>query len=111
MKKILLALLVCFGLTGCVSEDVAYAQGPVVQTVEVCDNYGCHLVNVQYYNGYPFYYNAAYGVWISPGYGYYHGGIFYRGGYPGYHGGFRGGFHGGYHGGGGFHGGGHGGHR
>ena len=104
MKKLILALLVCFGLTGCVVEDTSYAQGPVVQTVEVCDNYGCHLVNVQYYNGYPYYYNAAYGVWISPGYGYYYGGHFYRGGYPGYHGYYHG-YRGCYHGGGGYHGG------
>jgi len=110
MKKLILALVACFSLAGCVvEEDTAYAR---VGTVEVCDNYGCHVVNVQYYGGYPFYYNAAYGVWISPGYGYYHGGSFYHGGYPGYHGyyghgGYRGG---GYHGGGGFHGG-HGGHR
>lgn len=114
MKKLVLALVACLGLAGCVVEDTAYAQ-TAVQTVEVCDNYGCHLVNVQYYNGYPFYYNGVYGTWISPGYGYYHGGIFYHGYYPGYRGYYHGGFHGGYHGGGGFHGGfhggGHGGHR
>ncbi len=101
VKKLILALLVCLGLTGCV-EDAVYAQGPVYRTVEVCDNYGCHFVQVRYYNGYPFYYNAAYGIWVSPGYGYYHGGVFYRGGYRGYHGYYG---HGGYRGGGGYHGG------
>jgi hypothetical protein len=112
MKKILLALIACVSLIGCAVEEPAYAQVQV-QTMEVCDNYGCHIVEVQYYGGYPYYYNAAYGVWISPGYGYYHGGIFYHGYYPGYRGyyGHGGGFHG-YSGGhGGHFGGGHGGHR
>ncbi|HEY5267932.1 MAG TPA: hypothetical protein VII94_02265 [Candidatus Saccharimonadales bacterium] len=114
MKKLVLALVACLGLAGCAIEESTYAQVQV-QTMEVCDNYGCHLVAVQYYGGYPYYYNAAYGVWISPGYGYFYGSRFYRGYHPGYHnyyhGGFRGGSRGNFHG-GGFHGhGGHGGHR
>jgi hypothetical protein len=88
MKKLILALAACLGLSGCV-ESVAYAQPVQVGTVEVCNAYGCYLVpqtNYYYSGGVFYYYHPSYGY--VRGYGLYHGGYYhgYRGGY-GYHGG------------------------
>lgn len=123
MKSLLLALVACIGLSGCVAEEVAYADPPGQYrngTVEFCDDYGCRYVNGQYYYdsaGVLFYWDANFGCWIGP-HGYWYGGAFHPGFHPGYHGFYHrgyyhgsGGYHGGSHGGGGFHGGGHGGHR
>jgi hypothetical protein len=120
MRHILLALVVCLGLTGC-DIDPVYAQN--TGTVEFCDDYGCRYVASQTYydtNGTLFYWDANFGCWISNR-GYWLGGVYYPGFYPGYHNyyhsGWYHGWHGGghyYHGGGGhggWHGGGHGGHR
>ena len=119
MKKLVLALVACLGLAGCAAEGTAYAQAPVYSgTVRVCDSWGCRYVSSNYYYdnaGYLFYYDTGLGVYMSPGYGYWHGGHFFHGYHPGYYGHYYGGagYHGSYHGGGGsFHGGGgHGGHH
>lgn len=116
MKNLLLALVACIGLSGCVVEP-AYAD-PVVYrtgTVEFCDDYGCRYVTGQYYydGGAVIYWDPVFGCWIGP-HGYWRGGIFYRGFVGGYHTYYHGGW---YHGWGGSHyyyhgGGGHwGGHR
>ena len=88
MKKLILSLLVCLGLLGCVAEQPVYAQ---TNCVQYCGPAGCQVV-------------------CSPQPGYWYGGVYYAYpvGYRGYHGyGYRGGYgHGGYHGGRG--GGGHG---
>jgi hypothetical protein len=110
MKKFIFSLMVALLLTSC----VAYAEPePIVvnNCVEYCDDYGCREVCAPhyYYQGVVYYWDTHFSCWIGP-HGYYHGGIFYHGYYPGYRGyfGHGGGFHG--HGGGHF-GGGHGGHR
>lgn len=145
IKALFLALPLALG--GCADEydtTVSTAGYPIVGTV----NNGCIVVSdeasgerevcSQYYmvDGGYVYWDATYGMWISP-YGYYRGGVWNRGWYPGYreyygrvgvwrgrgwyaghgyftgHGGYaphgyRGnGWHGGYHGGGVYHGGGH----
>lgn len=137
IKSAFLALpLVLMGCAETTDQPVytsSHTVSPDIQTgcVVVSDDYGDREVcNTQYYyvNGSPIYWDTAFGIWVSP-WGYYRGGVWYRGYHPGwrnyyghgyyhprgffhggYHGGFHGGFHGGYHGGGGFHGG-HGGHR
>lgn len=121
MKSLLLALVACVGLAGCVEEGY-YSDPPVAPAygaVEFCDDFGCRMINAPYYyvGGDLVYWDAHFGVWIGPhsywregrwyggsvyGYhGYYHGGFYHA------RGGWGGGYHGGYHGGGGFHGGGH----
>jgi hypothetical protein len=143
MKNIIFSLVAVLMLVSC----VAYADPPVPPSdpaygcVVVEDDYGEREVcDVQYYispEG-PLYLDSYFGVWIGAG-GFWYGGVWHYGYYPGYweryhgfyheHGfynghGFRGyyghhfggggyhggGSHGGYHG-GGSHGGGHGGHR
>jgi len=89
MKKFLLALVACIGLSGCVAEDrVYYAPPGVYETgsVEFCDDYGCRWVNAPYYydNGDVIYWDAHFGIWVGPR-GYWHGGAFYHGWHPGYH--------------------------
>lgn len=96
MKKLLLALVACLGLTGCIG--TAYAQPLTVGTVEVCNDSGCYLTQTPYYySGGLFYYYHPYYRYYMRGYGIYHGGYYH--GYRGY-----GGFHGGHFSG-------HGGHR
>lgn len=102
MKKFLLALAACIGLSGCVEERVYYPEGYSTGSVEFCDDYGCRWVNGPYYYdsaGALFYWDVHFGVWMGP-HGYWHGGAYYHGGYyhyshPGHyhytpsHGGYR----------------------
>lgn len=92
MKKLVLALSICLGLsiTGCAAEGsydpppaVPYAAG----SVEFCDDWGCRWVNAPYYysDGDLFYWDAHFGVWVGPR-GWWHGGIWHSGFVPGYHG-------------------------
>jgi hypothetical protein len=130
MKKILLALVACVGLTfsatGC-AEGVYYGDpsvSPTIGVVEFCDDYGCRTVNAPYYyvGGDVVYWDAHFGVWVGP-HSYWREGRWYGGSVYGYHGYYhRGAYHGFYGGGGawrpnggvyhgGFHGGGGHGHR
>ena len=137
MKTMILALVACLCLFGCTEEaysDTAavYPSSPTYGCVVVNDPaYGERQVcNTYYYyvGGVPYYYDTHFASWITP-WGYYRGGRWFNGYYPGYHsyyghgfyhprgyyhgGGFRhldhnygrggGGYHGGYHGGGGHH--------
>lgn len=132
-KLALLALP--FMSMGCADEVVTepvYASAIPSQLgtgcVIVTDDYGEREVcNTRYYyvNGGVVYWDANFGIWVGPG-GYWHGGVWNRGFYPGWHNYYGRGFyrprgfsgpHGGFHG-GGYHGaphgghvGGHGGHR
>lgn len=127
----LFSILFSLFLAGCVSEPIYtstvpsayYANGAKYGCTIVTDEYGSREVCETYY--YPVsngvvYWDPYFRIWVGPG-GYWHGGVWNHGYYPGfrtyyghgfYHpngfshgGGYRGGFHGG-----GFHGG-HGGHR
>ena len=85
MKKLLLSLIICLGLTGCaegvVYADPIYSPGPVIACV---NGFG-----VVYYRDARF----GCGPVIIP-YGYWYGGVHYYG-YPGhYYGGSGGSFHG-----------------
>lgn len=145
-KKLLFLLPLACLLSGC-AEDVYY-QDPSA-TVNATKSYGC--VNVWddygerevcntycYYVGAdPYYWDAHFNIWVGPS-GYWHGGRYFRGYYPGWHGYYHSGLyhphgyfrapadsngHGGGRpppghldhnygrGGGNYHGGGHGGHR
>jgi hypothetical protein len=110
MKHLFLALAACLCLSGCMIEP-AYADpvGPYSNgTVEFCDDYGCRYVTGQYYYdsaGVLFYWDTGFGCWIGP-HGYWRGGVFFHGYYPGYHNFYHGGYYHGFHG-GGYHGGGH----
>lgn len=117
MKKFIIGLMAAFCLSSClVYADPMYASAYSYGTVTICDDYGCREVqDVRYFvgsDGITYYYDVHFGVWIGPR-GYWHGGAFYHGYYPGYHGYYHRGWYGngggGYHG-GGYHGGGHGGH-
>ena len=99
MKKWLLALVAAFSLSGC----VMYADYPASsECTTFCDDYGCREVCSSYYYdsaGVMYYWDPHFGVWIGP-HGYYHGGVFYHGYYPGYHVYYHRGWygpHGGYH--------------
>lgn len=114
MKKLVLALVACLGMTGCL---VAPAYGQEVVQPQV--QYGCTIVediygerevcNTNYYvsNGSVVYWDPYFGIWVGNGFYNYHGG-WYRGYYPGYsahygsyyhtHGYFQGYSHGYYHG-------------
>ena len=89
MKKLILSLIACLSLFGCVAEQPVYAQ---TECVQYCSPAGCQVI-------------------CSPQPGYWYGGVYYA--YPRYRGygyrGYRGSFHG--HGGGHFGGGHGGGHR
>lgn len=113
MKKWLLSLIVMFSLFGCVAyAEPAYYPAYTNGCVNVCDDYGCREVCGRYFysGGDLYYWDAHFECWIGPR-GYWHGGVFYRGYYPGYHAYYghgyynhraygRGGYsHGGYHGG------------
>jgi len=117
MKKLVLALVACLGLAGCADEYVAPVAASPANCFVVTDEFGEREVcNTQYYytNGGVIYWDSHFGVWVSP-WGYYHGGVWTHGYYPGwhsyygpgfyhargyFHGGYRGGnFHGGYRGG------------
>jgi hypothetical protein len=120
MKKFIAGLIAAMCLSSClVYADPVYAPAYYYGTVTICDDYGCREVpDVRYFigsDGVTYYYDVHFGVWIGPR-GYWHGGAFYHGYYPGYHTYYHHGWYGGhggyYHGGGGYHGGGHhGGHR
>lgn len=94
MKKLFLALALCFGLTSCYAEvyDPTVYRG----NVEFCDDYGCRWVYAPYYyyDGAVVYWDAHFGCWIGP-HGYWTGGVYYHGYYPGYHGVYHQGY---YHG-------------
>lgn len=96
MKKFLLALIACLGLSGCVVEGYDYPPGAYSNgTVEFCDDYGCRYVTGQYYYdsaGVLFYWDSHFGCWMGP-HGYWHGGVFYHGFHPGYHGWYHGGWY------------------
>ena len=96
MKKFLLGLILCLGLTGCYVEGYDYAPGAYsTGSVEFCDDYGCRFVTAPYYYdsaGVLFYWDAHFGCWIGP-HGYWRGGAFYHGFYPGYHGWYHGGWY------------------
>lgn len=72
------------------SRCVAYAHASDVQygCVEFCDEYGCRDVcDTHYYHdsdGVAYYWDGSYGAWVGPR-GYWRGGAFHRGFYPGYH--------------------------
>jgi hypothetical protein len=127
MKKILIALMACVGLTfsaiGC-AEEGYYSDPPVsptVGSVEYCDDMGCRYVNAPYYyvGGEVVYWDAHFGCWIGPR-SYWRDGRWYRGSVSGFHGYYHSGANRGFYGGGGawrpngggyhggFHGGGHG---
>lgn len=87
MKKLFLALALCVGLTGCVVEGSVYDSTIYHGSVEFCDDYGCRWVDAPYYyyGDEVVYWDSHFGCWIGPS-GYWLGGIYYRGAYPGYHG-------------------------
>jgi len=90
MKKLVLALVACLGMTGCL---VAPAYGQEVAQPQV--QYGCAVVSDQfgerevcdtsYYvsDGSVVYWDPYFGIWAGNGFYNYNGG-WYRGYYPGY---------------------------
>lgn len=112
MKAILIAL--CLSLCACFADFDTVVNPGVIHygTFEFCDAEGqCRNVDGRYYynnEGEIVYYDGVFGVWISPR-GYWVGGIYRPGFYPGYYNHYQGhfyhrgggGFRGGYHGGGG----------
>jgi hypothetical protein len=90
MKNLVLVLVACLGLAGCVAEEGMYVEAPVAVasgSVEFCDDWGCRMIDAPYYydDGDVIYWDAHFGVWIGP-HGYWHGGIWHRGWVDGYHG-------------------------
>lgn len=115
--KLLFGLVAAFCLSSCLIFTDSYYSGPYQYgTITVCDDFGCREAeNVRYFvgsDGETYYYDVHFGIWLGSR-GYWHGGAFHRGYYPGYHTYYHQGWYGGYHGGGGYRGGhsGHGGHR
>lgn len=105
MKKLVLALALCFGLTSCVEERV-YDPTIYHGEVEFCDDLGCRMVDAPYYyvDDEVIYWDAHFGYWIGP-HGYWVGGVYRPGFWAGYHGWYHGGWyhrawHGSWHGGG-----------
>jgi hypothetical protein len=113
--KLLLSILCALSLAACVSE---YPTGVRYGTVEFCeDSINCRYITGNYYyngDGVMYYYDTAFNAWIGPN-GYWLGGLYYSGYYPGlrsyygdrgvyYHRGYGGGAYREY---GGGHGGGH----
>jgi len=96
MKKLLLAVVLCLGLTGCAEGYYYYDPPGVYQvgTVEFCDDWGCRMVAAPYYyvGGEVVYFDAHFGCWIGPN-GYWVSGRWYRGTYPGYHGWYHAGWY------------------
>jgi len=98
MKKLLLVLALCLGVSGCVAEG-SYYYGPPggvyeVGTVEFCDDWGCRMVAAPYYyvDGEVVYYDAHFGYWIGP-HGYWVSGVWHRDFWPGYHTWYHAGFY------------------
>lgn len=120
MNKLVLALVACLGMTGCLVAP-AYGQEVVQPQIQngcaiVEDTYGEREVcntNYYVYNGSVVYWDPYFGIWAGNGFYNYNGG-WYRGYYPGYYGrygsyyhgqGYYHGYsHGYYHGNGGSHG-------
>ena len=129
MKKLALILVACLGLAGCANSNYRnepeYPSAPAYGCVVVADDFGeRETCNTYYYyeNGELVYWDNHFGIWIGPS-GYWRGGRYYWGFYPGFHAyygpsfyhprGFYG-YHGAYRGSSGYHGGGYrgsGGHR
>lgn len=94
MKKLSLILVACLGLVGCADEYYATPSYPLSagnQTqygcVIVSDEYGEREVcNTHYYysDGGVVYWDAHFGIWVYPN-GYWYGGRFWPGVYPGFH--------------------------
>jgi hypothetical protein len=106
--KLIIALLVCLGVSGCAEEYVVPPNVGVSRvangTVQVCDDTNtCEEITSQYYydgSNDLYYYDSGY--WVGPG-GYWYGNAYYRGYYPGYKGIYGRGYgvyHGGIYGGG-----------
>jgi len=135
MKPVIFTLICLLSLTACYSDEQVYTAEPTMAN----PNFGCLVVtddfgerevcDTHYYyaaDGSPIWWDNHFGIWVSSS-GYWYGGRWFVGFYPGYHSyyhagfyrprgyfhgnyhGYRGNYRGGYHG-GGFHGG-HGGHR
>ena len=78
MKKLLFALIIGFGLSGCYVGTAYYPD------YTYCDDLGCRSMTVRTdAYGVTHYYDATYNVWISPGHPFYHRHYhhyYYRGG-------------------------------
>jgi hypothetical protein len=100
MKKFVLALVACLGLSGCVEERV---YDPTVYNgeVEFCDDFGCRMIDAPYYyvDGEIIYWDAHFGYWVGP-HGYWVGGVYRPGFWVGYRGWYHAGWYHSWHGGG-----------
>jgi hypothetical protein len=102
LKRLMLILLVCFGMSACYV-DVAEAQVPITQGCVIVEQPTgeMEVCNAYYYidaNGYPVVWSPEFNIWVGSGF-YWSGGVWYRGYHPGWWGRYHGSFYGhGYYG-------------
>jgi hypothetical protein len=87
MKKLLLALASCL-IMSCTVEPTYPQSSTHIGSIVVCDSFGCRVIKnatYYYYDDHLFYYDLSLGCYLSPGYGYWHNGLFVRGWHPNYY--------------------------